>query len=184
MKKFITLLGILIAVIAVALVGLRIYTKSHSPQDVATYEQHGVSLSVTYSRPFMQGRDIFGDLVPYGDVWRTGANEATVFSSNAPLMVEGRELPAGNYSVFTRPGEDEWEIIFNSETGQWGISPLNGQANRDPENDVLTVTVPSITTSDEFDQFTITFDEMSEEIDLIMMWDHTMVVIPFTLLPD
>ncbi len=184
MRKLITVVGILIAIIAIAYVGIRIYTKSFSPQEVAVYDQHGVSLRVNYSRPFMQDREIFGNLVPYGDVWRTGANEATTFISNAPLQVNGQTLPAGEYSLFTRPGEEEWEVIFNSETGQWGISIFDGKPNRDPEKDVLTISVPSITTTDKFDQFTITFDDMSEEIDLIMMWENTMVVVPFTLMPD
>lgn len=184
MRKLITIVGVVIAIVAIAFVGLRIYTKSFSPQEEVVYDKRGVRLEVKYSRPFMQDREIFGALVPYGEVWRTGANEATTFSTNAPLEINGETLPAGNYSLFTRPGREEWEIIFNRETGQWGISPLGGKANHDPEQDALTVSVPSISTSEIFDQFTITFDEMGEEIDLIMMWDQTMVVVPFTVLPD
>ncbi len=184
MKRVTIVLGVIIAIIAIAFVGLRIYTKSFSPQETVTYDKQGVGLSVVYSRPYMHDRTVFGDLVPYNDVWRTGANEATLLRTNAPLQVNDQVLPAGEYSLFTRPGEDQWDIIFNSETGQWGISIFDGAANRDPANDVLTVSVPSITTKDIFDQFTITFDDMGEEIDLIMMWDQTMVVIPFTVLPD
>jgi hypothetical protein len=182
MKKVIIVLGVIIAIIAIAFVGLRIYTKSFSPQETATYDKQGISLSVAYSRPYKHDRVIFGELVPYDEVWRTGANEATTFTTNTPLQIDGKQLPAGEYSIFTIPGEQQWEVIFNSETGQWGVTPPPGsQANRDPANDVLTVTVPAITSDDVFEQFTIAFEEMGDEIDLTMMWDQTMVVVPVSV---
>ncbi len=184
MKRLIIIIVVIIALIAIAFVGMRMYTKSFSPQETVTYDKAGINMSLTYSRPFKNDRVIFGDLVPYGEVWRTGANEAAVFRTNAPLQINGEALPAGEYSVFVRPEQESWDIIFNSETGQWGISPLNGQANRSSENDVLVITVPSITTSEVFEQFTITFDDMNEEIELIIMWDQTMAVVPIVVMPD
>lgn len=180
MNKIIIVFGVIIALIAISFVGLRLYTKSFSPQETARYETQGFDISVVYSRPYKNDRIVFGELVPYDQVWRTGANEATIFTTNAALQVQGEVLPAGSYSIFTIPGEDEWEIIFNTDTGQWGVSPLDGMANRDPGKDILNVTVPSISTQDVFEQFTITFDEMGDDINLIMMWDQTMVVVPFT----
>ena len=78
------------------------------------------AISVNYSSPAVKGRTIWGDLVPYGKVWRTGANEATVFETSGDLVINGQKLPAGKYGLFTIPGEKEWTIIFNSVWEQWG----------------------------------------------------------------
>ncbi len=182
MKKLVIILGILIAVIVISMVALRQYTKSFSPEDIATIETGEVSVTVDYCRPFVSDRKIFGELVPYGEVWRTGANEATVFRSSGDLMIGESILPAGEYSLFTIPGPDNWEVIFNSEIGQWGVSVINGgKANRKEKNDVLTTTVPAITTDEFFEQFTISLEGMSGEIDLIIMWENTMVVVPMNI---
>src|SRR5215469_3003191 len=81
----------------------------------------GKTITVDYSSPRMKGRKIFGDLVPYGDVWRTGANEATTFVTTANLMVGGKDVPAGSYTIFTLPEQDKWTLIINKHTGEWGI---------------------------------------------------------------
>ena len=78
------------------------------------------TVSINYSSPAVKGRTIWGDLVPYGKVWRTGANEATVFETSGDLVVNGQKLPAGKYGLFTLPGEKEWTVIFNSVWDQWG----------------------------------------------------------------
>lgn len=111
-----------------------------SPPATASGKVGGATITINYSSPAVKGRKIWGDLVPYGEVWRAGANEATVFETDRDIKVEGETLPAGRYSLFAAPGENEWTIIFNSETGQWGIK-RGGVANRDPANDVLSVTV-------------------------------------------
>lgn len=178
MKKYLIVSAIIILVIVVAFFSLRIYTKQFSPQDVAKFENSNVKIEVVYSRPYKKGRDIFGSMIPYGKIWRTGANEATTFSTSAPLKVKGKLLPAGKYSLFTIPGEETWTIIFNSEIGQWGVSPLSGEANRSEENDILTVEVISIKSPDVFEQFTISFEKMGEEIEMVLMWDQTLVVVP------
>lgn len=111
-----------------------------SPPATASGKVGDANITIDYSSPAVKGRKIWGELVPYGEVWRAGANEATVFKTDKDIKVEGKTLPAGEYSLFATPGEKEWTIIFNSQTGQWGVK-RGGVANRDPANDVLTVTV-------------------------------------------
>jgi hypothetical protein len=97
-----------------------------SPRDVARAEVAGATVAVDYGRPFMRGRKIFGGLVPYGQVWRTGANEATAFRTSADLEIGGVRVPAGSYTLYSmlREGSGgavgEWTLIINRQTGQWG----------------------------------------------------------------
>lgn len=114
--------------------------KRASPPATATGKIGDATITINYSSPAVKGRTIWGELVPYDAVWRAGANEATIFETDKAITVEGKPLPAGRYSLFAVPGQERWQIIFNSQTGQWGIN-RNGEANRDPANDVLTVTV-------------------------------------------
>ncbi|HEY2321791.1 MAG TPA: DUF2911 domain-containing protein [Thermoanaerobaculia bacterium] len=92
-------------------------------------------ITVTYSRPGVKGREIFGGLVPYGKVWRTGANTATQFAVTTDVDIEGKKLPAGTYSLHTIPGPNEWTVIFNKDAGQWG------SFNYDQAKDALRVTI-------------------------------------------
>jgi hypothetical protein len=118
-----------------------------SPPATATGKIGDANITINYSSPAVKGRKIWGELVPYDKAWRAGANEATVFETDKTIKVAGKELPAGKYSLFAVPGKEEWQFIFNSQTGQWGIN-RNGEANRDPANDVLTVSVkPRASTS-------------------------------------
>lgn len=93
------------------------------------------NVRITYGRPSVRGREIFGGLVPFGEVWRTGANEATTISFSTPVRVEGKRLEAGTYGFFTVPGPDKWTLIFNDEPEQWGAY------NYDSSEDVLRVEV-------------------------------------------
>jgi hypothetical protein len=111
-----------------------------SPPAKASGKIGAANITIDYSSPSVKGRKIWGELVPYGKAWRAGANEATIFETSAPIKVEGKNLPAGKYSLFAIPGEKEWTIIFNSETGQWGVKK-GGDANLDRAKDVLTVNV-------------------------------------------
>ncbi len=81
----------------------------------------GKSIKTDYSSPRMRGRKIYGDLVPFGKVWRTGANEATTFVPSTDVEVGGKNIPAGSYTIFTVPTADEWTLIINKKTGEWGI---------------------------------------------------------------
>jgi hypothetical protein len=111
-----------------------------SPRDSVSGTIGGAAIKIQYGSPSVRGRKIWGELVPYGKIWRTGANPVTTFQTSKDIKVEGQTLHAGKYSLFTTPGENEWKVIFNSQTGQWGIK-RDGTANDDPTKDVLTVTV-------------------------------------------
>ena len=105
-----------------------------SPAATAAGKVGDADITINYSSPSVKGRTIWGELVPYGKVWRAGANEATTFETSKDITVEGKTLPAGKYSLFAVPGENEWQILFNSQTGQWGTQ-------HDAAKDVLTVSV-------------------------------------------
>jgi hypothetical protein len=111
-----------------------------SPRESVTGSIKGTSVTIGYGSPSVRGRKIWGDLVPYDKIWRTGANPVTEIQTNKDLKIQGKTLPSGKYSIFTIPGEKEWKVIFNSETGQWGIKD-DGSANDNPSKDVLIVTV-------------------------------------------
>ena len=111
-----------------------------SPPAVAKGEVNGAAISIDYSSPAVKNRKIFGELHPYGEVWRAGANEATIFETSKDIKVEGKALPAGKYSLYAIPGEKEWTIIFNKQTGQWGVK-RGGATSRDPQQDAITVQV-------------------------------------------
>jgi hypothetical protein len=114
-----------------------------SPKATATGKIGDANVTITYSSPSVKGRKIWGDLVPFDKVWRSGANEATILETDKELLVAGKELPAGKYSLYTIPGEKEWQVIINSQTGQWGIE-RSGETTRKPEKDVLVVKVKPI----------------------------------------
>ena len=114
-----------------------------SPKLVATGKIGNATITITYGSPSVKGRKIWGDLVPFGKVWRAGANEATQIECDADMMVEGKKLPAGKYTIYTIPNEKEWQIIFNTQVGQWGIE-RSGETTRNPEKDILVVTVKPI----------------------------------------
>jgi len=181
MKKFLLVLGVILVIILGVLTYFRIYyTKSFSPEDRVKFEEGDAKISVFYNRPSKKGRVIFGELVPYDKVWRTGANESTTFETNKDLIFGDKTLKAGKYSLWTIPGEQTWTILFNSESGQWGVG-FNGEANRNPVKDVLSVEAPSVSTKKEFEQFTIAIEKMGEEHELTFIWDKTLVAVPFSI---
>ena len=111
-----------------------------SPAATASGKVGEANITIKYSSPSVKGRQIWGGLVPYNKVWRTGANLATVLETDKDIKIEGKALAAGKYSVYAIPGEKEWIIIINSQTGQWGITRA-GETTEDPAKDVLRVTV-------------------------------------------
>lgn len=183
MKKFLifSLIGIAVIAAIVAFIGFIQLknTKSFSPEDEVVFTADELRIKVFYNRPSKKGREIFGGLVPYNEVWRTGANEATTFETNKDLTIKGKKLKAGKYSLWTIPRESEWTVIFNSEYGQWGIDS-KGEANRDPDLDVLKVDVYAVRQEQEFEQFTIAFEKNGEDAEMILFWDTTLVSVPFT----
>jgi hypothetical protein len=111
-----------------------------SPAATATGKVGNANITINYSSPSVKGRKIWGELVPYGKVWRAGANEATTFETDKAVKVEGKSLPAGKYSLFALPGENSWQVMFNSQTGQSGTQ-------RDASKDVLVVNVKPVTSA-------------------------------------
>lgn len=91
-----------------------------SPAKSVTGKSGKANLTINYGAPSVKGRKIWGELVPYGKVWRTGANDATTFETDADVKIEGQALPKGKYAIFTIPDKDEWTIIFNKNAKQWG----------------------------------------------------------------
>ncbi len=183
MKKFFifSLIGIAVIAAIVAFIGFIQLknTKSFSPEDEVIFTQGDLRIKVFYNRPSKKGRQIFGGLVPYNQVWRTGANEATTFEMNKDLHIEGQTLKAGKYSLWTIPRENTWTIIFNSEYGQWGLNS-KGEANHNPDLDVLKVDIQALQQEREFEQFTIAFEKTGEDAEMVLMWDTTLVSVPFT----
>jgi len=111
-----------------------------SPAATATGKVGDATITISYSSPSVKGRQIWGALVPYNKVWRAGANKATSFQTDKDITVGGKALPAGKYSLFALVGENEWTIILNSQTDQWGVKK-DGATAEDPTKDVLKITV-------------------------------------------
>ncbi|AEI49093.1 DUF2911 domain-containing protein [Runella slithyformis] len=179
MKKILKWTGIVVGVLAVVLFAafkyLQTNTKKASPEATAEYRKDGTEISVFYCRPSKKGRVIFGGLLPYGKVWRTGANEATTFTSNKALTIGGKTLPAGKYTLWTIPDKDKWTVIFNSKMYGWGVS-FGGEASREAAADVLQVEVPADTLAVGQEQFLISFDETVPS--MVLAWDMTKVSVP------
>ena len=153
--------------------------KSHSPEEEVFYSDGELKLRVFYNRPYKKNREIFGGLVPFGKVWRTGANEATVFETNKIITIEGKKLNPGTYTIWTIPDSTTWMVIFNSESGQWGINH-KGEPNRNPSLDVLTIPVHAVKQERVFEQFTIAFEKVGEDAEMVLLWDNTVVSVPFS----
>jgi len=143
--------------------------KPASPHETVT----GKYLSVRYGRPYKKGRDIFGKLVPYGKVWRCGADSATTISFAKDGLFGGKPVKRGTYNLFVIPTEREWTIILNSELGQWGAYNYD----KIKDKNVLQVTVPVKTLPTSVEQLTIA----AQEMDLTISWDKTEVAIPVKL---
>ncbi|WP_080056599.1 DUF2911 domain-containing protein [Spirosoma aerolatum] len=132
---------------------------------------------VTYSRPAKNGRDVFGKLIPYGKVWRVGANEATEIKFFTDATIQGKKLKAGVYSLYTIPNETEWTIILNSDLDQWGAYSYK------PELDVLRVTAPVKKTENVVENFTIQFKKAKDtptESVMMLAWDNVLIEVPVT----
>ena len=139
--------------------------KPLSPEETVTGKIDGGDVTVVYCKPSARGRKIMGGLVPYGEVWRTGANAATTIEFTKPVKVEGKDLPAGKYELFTIPGESEWTIIFQKAGKQWGHYSYK------KENDVLRVTAKPQKTPEFVETFTINLDKNAVN----MKWENTLV---------
>lgn len=142
-----------------------------SPLSVVSCRYKDTYLKVTYSQPHKRGREIFGKLVPFGEVWRTGANEATEITITKEIFINKQLLPAGTYSLFTIPYADKWTIILNKEVGLWG------SYNYNPLMDVMRFDVApvAIAAPTVYEPFTIRIDQRNNMADIVLLWDRTKV---------
>src|ERR1700688_5130007 len=127
----------------------------------------GKTVTVNYSSPRAKGRKIFGGLVPFGEVWRTGANEATSFVTDANLNVGGKDVPAGHYTIFTVPNADKWTLIINKKTGEWGI-PYKYEGDELARIDMKVSKLPA-----PVEDFTIAYDKSGNSCTLNIKWENT-----------
>ncbi len=150
--------------------------KVPAPSPTQTIKQDfGLSaIELVYSRPAMKGRKIFGDLVPWNKVWRTGANNATRLKFTDDVMIGGKALKAGEYALYTVPGDKEWEIIINKGSANWGT-------NYKQEDDVFRIKAMPMKLTETVENFTMQFANVKPtSTDLHIMWDKTAVAIPIT----
>lgn len=174
MKKHI-LLFCLAALISLQVAFAQINTPAPSPYATVTQVVGLTQVEVAYSRPGMKGREIMGGLVPYGRLWRTGANRATKVTFADAMSIAGNELPAGTYSLFTIPNQNRWTVIFNKN------ADLNGAFGYKEEEDALRFEVTPMSTDDVYENFTILFSDLdATSANLNIIWDDTRVSFPIT----
>lgn len=127
-------------------------------------------VTLEYSRPSTKGRKIFGELVPYGQVWRTGANGATVISFSTDVFVAGKEVPSGSYALYSIPGKSEWTLVLSKNTQLWG------SIGYDAKDDFLRFNVPAGKTSKKYETFEISFNNLTDNsADVSLKWETTRV---------
>lgn len=180
MQKSLVFIGIAIVIVVGVLFYLRIRAKSLSPEGNVDFKEGNLNVHVFYNRPYKRGRAIFGKLIPYGKTWRTGANEPTTFETNEDLKFGDKELKAGKYSLWTVPNEQTWQVVFNSDVPFWGIS-FSGEAQRKPASDVLVTEVPVNHSGKVIEQFTISVGKGADGFELVLLWDQTIVAVPFVV---
>ena len=151
-----------------------------SPSAKLTQTVGLTEVNVEYSRPAKRDREIFGELVPYNELWRTGANSNTVVSFSDSITLGNQKLMAGDYALYTKPGKDQWEVIFYSNTGNWGTP--------DDWDDGLvaaSLMVKPVEVSNSWENFTIAINNLKTDgASLDLMWDKTMVSVPFNVPTD
>ncbi len=186
-----TFLKRLLIVLSIAALGLFLY--SHfvenifsprlSPKDSVEFKLNDLKLKVFYNRPFKKGRNIFGGLVPYGQVWRTGANEATMFTTNQDLRIGAYLVPKGEYTLWTVPNDSIWKVMFNTKEYKWGVDEQM-KPMWDPNFDLLELDIPVETLDSVVEQFTISFDNTTDNLKLTIVWDKTKIAVPLTIIKD
>ncbi|MDG5492280.1 DUF2911 domain-containing protein [Psychroserpens sp. SPM9] len=186
-----TFLKRLLVILSIVALGLflysyfveNIFSPRLSPKDTVEFKLNDLKLEVFYNRPSKKGREIFGALVPYDKVWRTGANEATTFESNKDLLIKGIVLPKGKYTLWTVPKDSAWNVMFNSKQYAWGVDE-EMQVMWDPNHDVMEITVPIEKLDTTVEQFTIAFDNSTDDLKLTMAWDNTKIAVPLKVIKD
>ena len=144
------------------------------PHDISYYRESRITpplVKVLYGRPSKNGKKIFGEYVPFNEVWRTGYNEATEIKFYGDVLFGNTKIKAGNYVLLTIPGEKEWKVILNSQLDTWGAFQY------DPIFNVAEISVP-VKEAEELEVFSISFKKKSEEVQMILGWDSTRVFVP------
>jgi hypothetical protein len=134
----------------------------------------GKTVKIDYSSPRAKGRKIFGGVVSYGEVWRTGANEATTFVADTNVTVGGQAVPAGSYTIFTLPKADAWTLIISKKTGEWGTDYAG------EKEDLARVPMSVSKTSSPVENFTVAFDQAGGKCTLRMEWENTRAKLEIT----
>lgn len=146
-----------------------------SPMDMVIYRDKSEEAvaRVIYSRPYKRDREVFGKLVPYGQVWRTGANEATELTLYKDMTVADATVKAGTYTIYTIPEEKEWTVILSNRTHTWGAYEYTDK------EDAVRIKVPVRNSPTSIENFSMAFASKEEGADLLMGWDDKYVAIPF-----
>lgn len=151
-----------------------------SPSASFVQELGSTTITVNYSRPLVKDRKIFGELVPFDQIWRTGASDATQFSVNKDITFGGNKLVAGDYSLFSIPSKNEWTIIVNTDT------KLHGDSEYDEKKDIFRFKIASEKSTHFYETFTIEINDITTkgEAFLKLMWENTMIKIPIKSMDD
>ena len=168
MQKRITFLTLLALFATTACLAQGDKSKRPSPPASASCDLGGgKTLKTDYSSPRMKGRKIFGELVPFGEVWRTGANEATTFVTSADIVVGGTTVPAGNYTIFTVPNADKWSLVISKGTGEWGTNYPG------PDKDLARVDMKVSKLPSPVENFTISYENSGNGCTMNIDWETT-----------
>jgi len=174
--KYLKLIILLCGGLAVA----QIQTPQPSPSTTLEQVVGLTEVKIEYSRPAMRGRTIMGDLVPYGSLWRTGANKNTTLSFSDPVTVGGQALAAGTYALFTRPGKSLWEVFFYTETENWG-TPQEWQS----KSVAAVIEVPTQSLAEPVESFSISIGELTNiGANIHLSWENTRVTLPLEVPTD
>lgn len=176
MKRFIALTTIICLSATMNIQAQKFAGMQKSPTDIVYAKKDKNAqpdIKVIYSRPQKKDREIFGKLVPYGKVWRTGADEATEIKLYKDTKIGDTMVKAGTYSLFTIPGEKEWTVALNTDLDVWGAY------NYDESKNVATIKVPAQEYKDSLEAFSIAFKNVDQGYHMFMGWDDTLVEVPF-----
>jgi len=179
-RVFIILFIVALGLFAYCIFIENIFSPRLSPKDTAKITLNDLNLVVEYNRPSKRERDIFGALVPFDKVWRTGANEATTFKTNRDLSINGMLLKKGKYTLWTVPMEDSWKVMFNSKQYDWGVNEKM-EPMWDPNYDTVELEVKREELPTTVEKFTIAFDNTTGALKLTMAWDTTKIEVPITI---
>lgn len=172
MRKSALVIAAFVAVAALVVLAQQDKSKRPSPPATAEAVIAGKKISIEYSRPSMKGRQVFGGIVPYGQVWRTGANEATTLKTEADLQFGNLSVPKGTYTIFSVPEADKWTLVINKQTGQWGTEYQQAQ-------DLGRVPMTVSKTDKPVEMFTIALEPKGNGGTLKMTWENTAASVDF-----